>query len=240
MRRKETPMNLPPVVSPAEWQLAHDELLVKEKEATRARDELAAERRRLPMVLIDKDYVFEGPDGEASLLDLFDGRRQLIVYHFMFAPGVEGWAGAGCPGCSMFADQIGHLAHLHARDTSFALVSRAPPAQIEAYRERMGWSVPWFSSAGSDFNIDFGITRDDGETFGLSVFIRDGDRVYRTYFTSGRGVEALGSVWTFLDLTPLGRQEDWEDSPEGYPQTPRYEWWRRHDEYEPAAVGSRA
>jgi predicted dithiol-disulfide oxidoreductase (DUF899 family) len=225
-------MNLPRVVSPDEWQAARKELLVKEKEATRARDALAAERRRLPMVRIEKDYVFEGPDGEASLLDLFDGRRQLIVYHFMFAPGAPGWPSAGCDGCSMVVDNVGHLAHLHARDTSFALVSRAPIEKIEPYKERMGWSVPWFSSAGSDFNVDFGLTTDEGETFGLSVFLRDGDTVFRTYFTSERGVEALGSNWTFLDLTPLGRQEDWEDSPEGYPQTPRYQWWRRHDEYD--------
>jgi predicted dithiol-disulfide oxidoreductase (DUF899 family) len=224
-------MNLPEVVSPAEWEAASAELLRKEKEATRARDALAAERRRLPMVRIDKDYVFERPDGKATLLDLFDGRRQLIVYHFMFAPGVDGWPEAGCDGCSMVVDNIGHLAHLHARDTSLVLVSRAPLANIERYRERMGWEIPWFSSAGSDFNVDFGVTTDEGEIFGLSVFLRDGDDVFRTYFTSGRGVEALGSNWTFLDLTPLGRQEDWEDSPDGRPQTPRYEWWRRHDEY---------
>jgi predicted dithiol-disulfide oxidoreductase (DUF899 family) len=225
-------MNLPPVVSPAEWLAAHEALRAKEKKATRARDALAAERRGLPRVRIDKNYVFEGPEGKATLLDLFEGRRQLIVYHFMFAPGVHGWPDAGCEGCSMFVDQIGHLAHLHARDTSFVLVSRAPIANIDRYRKRMGWSIPWFSSAGSDFNADFGVTTDSGETFGLSVFLRDGDDVYRTYFTSGRGVEALGSVWTFLDLTPLGRQEEWEDSPAGYPQTPPYEWWRRHDEYE--------
>ncbi len=227
-------MKLPLVVSPAEWQVAHENLLVKEKEATRARDALAAERRRLPIARIDKDYIFEGPDGKVSLLDLFDGRRQLIVYHFMFAPGVEGWPSAGCPGCSFFVDNIGHLAHLHTRDTSFVLVSQAPLAQIEPYKERMGWTAPWYSSFGSDFNVDFGVTTDDGETFGLSVFLRDGDRVYRSYFTSGRGVEALGSTWTFLDLTPLGRQESWEDSPDGYPQTPPYAWWRRHDEYEDA------
>ena len=224
-------MNLPEVVSPEEWQAAHEKLLAREKEATRARDALAAERRRLPMVEIDKPYVFEGPEGEASLLDLFEGRRQLIVYHFMFAPGVEGWPSAGCDGCSMVVDNIGHLAHLHARDISLVLVSRAPLASIELYRERMGWAIPWFSSAGSDFNADFGVTTEQGETFGLSVFLRDGERVYRTYFTSGRGVEALGSVWTFLDLTPLGRQEEWEDSPAGRPQGPPYEWWRRHDEY---------
>ena len=224
-------MNLPEVVSPEEWQAAHEKLLAKEKEATRARDALAAERRRQPMVQIDKPYVFEGPEGEASLLDLFEGRRQLILYHFMFAPGVEGWPSAGCDGCSMVVDNIGHLAHLHARDTSLALVSRAPLASIESYRERMGWTVPWYSSAGSDFNVDFAVTTDQGEDFGLSVFLRDGEKVYRTYFTSRRGVEALGSVWTFLDLTPLGRQEQWEDSPEGRPQSPPYQWWRRHDEY---------
>ena len=228
-------MDLPRIVSPAEWQAAHEKLLVKEKEATRASDALAAERRRLPMVRIDKDYVFEGPNGDVSFLDLFERRRQLILYHFMFAPGVDGWPTAGCPGCSMFVDQIGHLAHMHARDTSFVLVSRAPLANIEAYRKRMDWTIPWFSSADSDFNVDFGVTREEGETFGLSVFLRDGDSVYRTYFTTSRGVEALGSAWSFLDLTPLGRQEDWEDSPDGYPQTPPYDWWRRHDEYENAA-----
>jgi predicted dithiol-disulfide oxidoreductase (DUF899 family) len=241
-RTKESTMKLPPVVSPTEWQVARDELLAKEKEATRARDALAAERRRLPMVSIDKAYVFEGPEGKASLLDLFEGRRQLIVYHFMFGPSqVE-----GCDGCSMVVDNIGHPAHLHARDTSFALVSRAPLAKIEPYKKRMGWTVPWYSSSGSDFNVDFGVSPEsprptdyqDGESFGLSVFLRDGDKIYRTYFTSGRGVEALGSNWTFLDLTPLGRQEDWEDSPDGHPQTPRYEWWRRHDEYEDAAAAS--
>jgi predicted dithiol-disulfide oxidoreductase (DUF899 family) len=225
-------MNLPQVASKAEWQAASEKLLAREKEATQARDALAAERRRLPMVRIEKDYVFEGSDGKASLLDLFDGRRQLILYHFMFAPGVDGWPSAGCPGCSMFVDQISNLDHLHARDTSFVLVSRAPLVQIEPYRQRMDWTVPWYSSSGSDFNVDFDVTRDDGETFGLSVFLRDGESVFRTYFTTGRGVEALGSVWTFLDLTPLGRREDWEDSPDGWPQTPPYQWWRRHDEYD--------
>src|SRR5919204_5640248 len=146
--RKESTMNLPPVVSPTEWQLARESLLVKEKEATRARDALAAERRRLPMVQIDKDYVFEGPDGKASLLDLFDGRRQLILYHFMFGPNQD----AGCDGCSMVLDNIGHLAHLHARDTSFVAVSRAPIQKIERYRQRMGWTIPWYSSFGTEFN----------------------------------------------------------------------------------------
>jgi predicted dithiol-disulfide oxidoreductase (DUF899 family) len=229
-------MELPRIVSEAEWQEANEQLRAKEKEATKARDALAAERRRLPMVRIEKEYVVDGPGGKASLLDLFEGRRQLIVYHFMFGPGQE----VGCDGCSMVADQIVHLAHLHARDTSFAMVSRAPIAKIEPYRERMGWSLPWYSSFDSDFNVDFGLSPEtpqegvyqDGETFGLSVFVRDGDEVYRTYFTNRRGVETLGPVWTLLDLTPLGRQEEWEESPEGRPQGPPYEWWRRHDEYD--------
>jgi predicted dithiol-disulfide oxidoreductase (DUF899 family) len=222
---------LPKVVSPAEWQAAHEQLLAKEKAATRASDALAAERRRQPMVEIEKKYVFEGPGGKARLVDLFERRRQLILYHFMFAPTVDGWPDAGCPGCSFFVDQVGHLSHMHARDTSFVLVSRAPLKNIRRYQKRMGWTIPWFSSAGSDFNDDFGLTTERGETFGLSVFLRDGQRVYRTYFTTARGVEALGSAWTFLDRTPLGRQETWEDSPDGWPQTPPYEWWRRHDEY---------
>jgi predicted dithiol-disulfide oxidoreductase (DUF899 family) len=231
-------MNLPPVVPETEWQAARDALLAEEKEATRARDALAAKRRRLPMVRIDKDYVFDGPEGKATLIDLFEARRQLLLYHFMFGPNQD----AGCDGCSMFVDQIGHLAHLHARETSFALVSRARMEKIAAYKERMGWVIPWVSSFDSEFNVDFGVGPEtpqedvyqDGESFGLSVFLRDGDGVFRTYFTTHRGVEALGSVWTFLDLTPLGRQENWEDSPAGYPQTKPYEWWRRHDEYEDA------
>jgi predicted dithiol-disulfide oxidoreductase (DUF899 family) len=224
------------VVSKDEWQAAHRELLAKEKEHTRARDALAAERRRQPVTEIDKPYVFDGPDGEATLLDLFEGRKQLVVYHFMFAEGVDGWPEAGCGGCSMFVDQVGHLAHFHARDITFALVSRGPLDRLEAYKQRMGWTLPWYSSEHSDFNNDFGITTDGGETFGLSVFVREGDTVYRSYFTNSRGVEALGSVWTFLDLTPFGRQEEWEDSPAGTPQGPRYEWWRRHDEYEGASA----
>ena len=225
------PLALPPVVSEAEWRRAHDVLMAKEKEATRARDALAAERRQQPMVRIEKTYSFESQRGNVSLADMFGGRRQLILYHFMFGPGAHGWPDAGCPGCSMFVDQIGHLAHLNVRDVSFALVSIAPLAKIEAYRKRMGWNLPWVSSAASDFNRDFGMTTDDSEKHGLSVFLRDGERVYRTYFTTERGVEALGSVWTFLDLTPLGRQEKWEVSPEGWPQSEPYAWWRRHDEY---------
>ena len=229
-------MELPPVASEAEWQALLDALRVKEKELTRAHDALAAERRRLPRVQVDKDYVFNGPDAKARLPDFFERRRQLILYHFMFGPNQE----AGCDGCTMFTDQVGHLAHIHARDTSFALVSRAPIDKIEAYRKRMGWTIPWYSSFESDFNVDFGVGPEtpqegvyqDGENFGLSIFLRDGDEVFRTYFTSQRGVESLGSVWSFLDLTPFGRQEDWEESPPGYPQGAPYEWWRRHDEYE--------
>jgi predicted dithiol-disulfide oxidoreductase (DUF899 family) len=225
--RQEHTMNLPQVVSKDAWQAASAQLLAKEKEATRARDALAAERRRQPMVQIDKQYVFEGSDAPASLLDLFDGRRQLILYHFMFGPSED----EGCTGCSMFVDNIGHLAHLHARDTSLVLVSRAPLTKIAPFKARMGWDVPWFSSFGSDFNRDFGVTTDEGEANGLSVFIRDGDNIFRTYFTTDRGTETLGSNWTFLDLTPLGRQEDWEDSPAGWPQARPYEWWRHHDQY---------
>jgi predicted dithiol-disulfide oxidoreductase (DUF899 family) len=231
MMTTQTHTPLPKVVSQAEWLAAHEKLLAKEKKATRERDKLAAERRRQPMVKIDKQYEFEGPSGKASLIDLFEGRRQLILYHFMFAPGVDGWPTAGCDGCSMFADQVCDLSHLHARDTSFVLVSRAPLSNIQAYKKRMGWDLPWYSSAASDFNDDFGVSTPKGETFGLSVFIRDGDTVYRSYFTNGRGTETLGPAWTFLDLTPYGRQEDWEESPEGWPQTTPYEWWRRHDEY---------
>lgn len=230
-RKDETLMRHPRIVSREEWQRARDQLLVKEKAATRARDALAAERRRLPMVRIEKNYLFEGPNGKVSLRDLFEGRRQLMIYHFMFAPEVDGWPSAGCPGCSMVVDHIGHLAHLHARDTSFALVSRAPLVNLDSYKRRMGWSVPWFSSAGTDFNEDFGVTSTEGENFGLSVFLREGDDVFHTYFTNGRGVEVLDTNFTLLDMTPLGRQEEWEDSPAGWPQSPPYEWWRRHDEY---------
>ena len=235
----KTSKHLPQIVSRDEWQRARDQLLVKEKAATRARDALAAERRRLPMVRIDKDYVFEGEQGRTGLTDLFYGRRQLILYHFMFAPGVEGWPDAACQGCSWYADNIGNLSHLYARDTSLVMVSRAPLPNIQRYKKRMGWSVPWFSSSESDFNEDFGVTTADGETSGTSVFLRDGKDVFHTYFTSGRGDEMLGGFWAFLDLTPLGRQEDWEDSPPGWPQTPPYQWWQRHDEYNVDKLGER-
>jgi predicted dithiol-disulfide oxidoreductase (DUF899 family) len=215
------------VVPEKVWLKSNDRLLEKEKKMTRLHDKLSAERRRQPMHKIEKDYVFEGPNGKIKLLDLFDGRRQLILYHFMFDPA---WS-EGCPGCSMFTDQVGHLSHINARDTSFVLVSLAPLSKILPYQKRMGWTIPWYSSYGNDFNRDFGVTTPKGEHHGLSVFLRDGNDIYRSYYTTDRGVEALGSVWTFLDLTPFGRQEKWEKSPKGTPQSKPYEWWRRHDRY---------
>ena len=149
------------------------------------------------------------------------------MYHVMFGPA---WS-EGCVGCSMSVDDIGHLSHLHARDTSLVLVSRAPYSKLKAYRQRMGWTGPWYSSFGTDFNTDFGVSVGEEEKSGVSVFLRDGDSVYHTYFTSGRGDEMLGTVWSYLDLTPFGRQETWEDSPAGWPQTPPYDWWRHHDKY---------
>lgn len=222
-------MNLPDVVSRSEWQEARNALLLKEKEATQVRDRLAAERRRLPMVRVDKEYAFEGPEGEVSLLDLFAGRRQLIVYRFFFEPGVEGWPETGCTGCSMFADGLAHPAHLHARDTSLVLVSPAPQANIERFRCRMGWDIPWYTTR-DDFSMDFGVT----EWFGLNVFIHDGQDIFHTYFLNDREVESIGNVWSLLEITPFGRQETWEDSPEGVPQTPPTEWYRLHDTYETA------
>lgn len=225
--------SLPKVVSQDEWRAARDALLAKEKELTHARDALAAERRRLPMARVEKQYTFEGPNGPVTLLDLFQGRPQLLLYHFMFAPGVHGWPEAGCPGCSMFMDNLGQftLTHVAHRDASFAVVSRGPLANLLAYKARMSWNVPWVSSANNTFNTDFGLTTKDGENHGLSVFVRDGDSIYRTYFTSNRGLETVGTVWNLLDLTPFGRQETWEDTPEGRPQSAPYEWWKRHDEY---------
>lgn len=220
-------MNLPQVVSEEEWHESRERLLAREKELTRSQDRLAAERRRRPMVRVDTGYAFEGTNGKSSLMDLFEGRRQLIVYHFMLPPGSE----HQCEGCSMFVDNLGHPAHLNARDTTLALVSRAPYPEISRVRERMGWTVPWYSSYGSGFNEDMGVTVDGGENFGLSVYLRHEDAVYRTYFTQGRGVEKLGTNWSLLDLTPLGRQETWEDTPEGRPQGAPYAWWRLNDEY---------
>lgn len=227
--RGEIDMAHPPIVSVEEWQAARDELLAKEKEYTRALDALAAERRRQPMVLFDKEYAFDTAEGQkVGLADLFEGRRQLIVYHFMMEPGSD----HRCPGCSGFVDNIGNLAHLHARDTTFALVSPAPQSQLQPYRERMGWTVPWYTAAYDTPNVDFTADCGVGSGFGLSVFLRaNGDNVYRTYFTTARGVDRLRVDFNLLDLTPYGRQETWEDSPDGWPQTPPYQWVRLHDEY---------
>jgi predicted dithiol-disulfide oxidoreductase (DUF899 family) len=225
-------MNLPPVVSPEEWKEAREKLLVKEKEVTRVRDALAAERRRMPRMAVEKEYRFEGPNGPANLLDLFDGRRQLVVYRFFYDPDVDGWPDKGCPGCSLVADQVAHPAHINARDTSLAFVSRAPQENIERLKARMGWElIPWYTLT-DDFDKDF----DVGEWHGTNAFYRDDDdRIFRTYFIDSRGDEVMGGTWAYLDITALGRQEEWEDAPEGYPQTPPYRWWRRHDEYGEAA-----
>ncbi len=224
-------MNGPQIVSPAEWEEARQQLLVKEKEITRARDALAAERRRMPMSKVEKDYRFEGPEGEVGLLDLFDGRRQLIVYRFFMDPGMKSYPERGCPGCSFGADQIANLAHLRARDTNYVAVSAGAQEHLQRYREHMGWDFPWYTTT-DDFSVDHGVE----EWHGTNVFLRDGDEVYRTYFVNSRGDEALGSTWSHLDLTPFGRQEEWEDSPEGYPQTPPYQWWNYHDRYDEAAA----
>lgn len=228
-------MSLPEIVTRADWRAAREALLAKEKAATRARDALNAERRGLPMVEVDKEYVFEGGDGKATLLDLFEGRDQLVVYHFMFAPEWD----AGCRSCSAFLDQIGHLAHLRARGTSFAAVSRAPYPRILPFKARMGWTLPWYSSYVSDFNTDFGVTLEhEGELVerpGLSCFLRDRDRVFHTYSTYERGLDGLGSTTSLLDLTALGRQEQWE-KPEGRASAlgapAGSEGIRYHDEYE--------
>jgi predicted dithiol-disulfide oxidoreductase (DUF899 family) len=223
-------MNMPPIVSPQEWEAAREALLVREKELTRARDALAAERRRMPRMAVETDYRFEGPGGSANLLDLFAGRRQLIVYRFFYEPGVSGWPERGCGGCSFLADQVAHLAHLNARDTTLAFASRAPQPEIARWKARMGWEMPWYTIT-DGFDADFGVD----EWHGTNAFVRDGERIFRTYFVNSRGDEAMGSTWSYLDLTALGRQEQWESSPEGYPQTPPYQWWHLHDEYGDAA-----
>lgn len=234
------PGNLPPVVPAEEWFVARRELLKQEKELTRARDRVNAARRRLPMVRVEKPYRFVGPDGEVSLLDLFDGRPQLVLHHFMFGPDWD----AGCASCSSAADEIGNLRQLHVRNTTLVAVSRAPYAKIAAFRERMGWTFPWYSSYGSDFNYDFHTTLDDrvvpvllhyrteaelaeagtpwtggpwtedmrgSELPGISAFLRVGDEVFHTYSTFGRGLEEFHNAYRYLDLTVLGRQEEWEE-----------------------------
>ncbi|HEU4947808.1 MAG TPA: DUF899 domain-containing protein [Kribbella sp.] len=231
-------MNLPEVVSREEWLTARRKFLAEEKEFTRRRDALNADRRRLPMVRIDKEYTFEGPGGRVGLLDLFEGRLQLVVYHFMFQPEWE----EGCPNCSGFVDDIGHLVHLNERATTFAAVSRAPYAKIAKFKQRMGWTFPWYSSHGSDFNYDFHVTLDDSvapleynyrtkaewealgpeatghlqgeqpfDLHGMSCFLRVEDAVHHTYSTYGRGADSMGFTTNALDLTALGRQEDWEE-----------------------------
>src|SRR6266436_5404398 len=233
----------PPIVSRQQWLSARKKLLAHEKALTKQYDRVNAERRRLPMVWVEKHYMFEAPGGELSLLDLFEGRRQLVIYHFMFDPKWE----KGCPGCTSYANAIGDLAMLRDRDTMFAMVSRAPLAKLEAYRERQGWNFPWYSSFGSDFNYDFHVTNDEkiapveynyrnkaeleankipnarsGEEHGLSVFFRIGDDVFHTYSAYARGTEALTDARALLDMTPYGRQQDFEDSPAEWPQRPTY------------------
>ena len=215
-----------PVVTQEEWEAARQRLLVKEKELTRARDAVAAQRRRMPWVAVEKEYAFDGPEGRTSLPGLFAGRRQLIVYRAFFDPGVHGWPEHACVGCSMIADHVGNLAHLNARDTTLAFVSRAPQPAIARLQERMGWDIPWYTMT-DEFDTDFGVD----EWHGTNAFFRDDDRVFRTYFVNNRGDEVFGNTWSYLDITPLGRQEEWEDSPAGYPQSPPYQWWRWHDEY---------
>src|SRR6266704_1694064 len=226
VEKKKDQLKPPKIVSRKEWEAARQQLLVKEKELTRARDSLAAERRRMPWMAVEKPYEFEGPNGKASLLDLFDGRRQLIIYRAFFEPGVHGWPEHACIGCSLGADQVAHLAHLNARDTTLVYASRAQQADIVRLKGRMGWEMPWYTITDS-FDVDFGVD----EWHGHNAFIRDGERVFRTYFINGRGDEAMGTTWSYLDMTALGRQETWEDSPEGYPQTPTYKWWNWHDNY---------
>jgi predicted dithiol-disulfide oxidoreductase (DUF899 family) len=219
-------MEKPQIVSREEWLKARANLLVTEKQLTRDGDKLAAQRRQMPWLAVEKEYEFEGPKGKASLLDLFEGRRQLIVYRAFFEPGVFGWPDHACPGCSLGADQVSNLAHLHVRDTTLAYVSRAPQSDIVRLKERMDWKMPWYSFAGS-FDVDFGVDL----WHGTNAFIRDGDKVFLTYFINKRGDEAMGTVWSYLDMTALGRQETWEISPPGYPQTPPYKWWNWHDSY---------
>lgn len=244
MTMNDTRLPHPAIVSRQEWLAARTSLLAREKALTREKDRVSAQRRRLPMVRLEEPYVFRGRGGERTLLELFDGRRQLIVYHFMFDPAWE----KGCGGCTGFVDALGDLSMLADRDTSLVLVSRAPLEKLEAYRRRRGWDLPWLSSHDSDFNYDFHVTLDEniapveynyrtgagiesdpgqpwfmaGENHGLSVFFRLDDEVYHSYSTYARGCESLADAYSLLDLTPYGRQESFEDSPAGWPQRPTY------------------
>jgi predicted dithiol-disulfide oxidoreductase (DUF899 family) len=213
----------PNVVSRAEWTRAREELLRQEKELTYARDRVSAERRKLPMVRVEKSYRLYGLSGGVDLLDIFEGRKQLIIYHFMFHPDWD----EGCDGCSFLVDNVGHLSHLHAANTTLAVVARAPLSKTEPFRERMGWTVPWYSSFGSDFNEDFGSTIDDMEQPGVSVLYCEGTNVFHTYSTFARGAEILLNTFNFLDLTPLGRQE----------QGGTMDWVRLHDLYQQPVAG---
>jgi predicted dithiol-disulfide oxidoreductase (DUF899 family) len=233
--KKRNKQTKPSIVSPKQWDAARQKLLVKEKKLTHTRDALAAERRRMPWMAVERTYQFEGPNGRATLLDLFDGRRQLILYRAFFEPDVVGWPEHACVGCSMVADQVAHPAHLNARDTTLVFASRAPQADIERLKARMGWEfIPWYTMT-DDFDKDFGVD----EWHGTNVFIRDRDRVFRTYFINNRGDEQMGNTWNYLDITALGRQEEWEDSPDGTPQTAPYEWWSWHDQYENDAAAAK-
>ncbi|HLS15258.1 MAG TPA: DUF899 domain-containing protein [Beutenbergiaceae bacterium] len=217
----------PPIVDRATWDDARSVLLQQEKALTRMKDAISAARRRMPMVQVRADYPFRGADGPATLLDLFAGREQLIVQHFMFAPEWD----EGCDGCSMMAEHIGPLSHLHARRTSFALTSRAPLDRLLAFRDRMGWQLPWYSTVGSEFNEDFGATVDGEEHQAISVFLRRGEQVFHTWSTQARGEEPFMMVFDLLDLTSFGRQEEWENSPPATPQEPAYSWMRLSDAY---------
>jgi predicted dithiol-disulfide oxidoreductase (DUF899 family) len=224
-------MKTPQVVSKDAWETARADMLVKEKAFSHARDALAADRRRMPWMAVEKTYAFDGPNGRMSLVDLFEGRAQLIVYRAFFEPGVFGWPDHACRGCSLGADQVSHLSHLNQRNTTLVYASRAPQADIARLKARMGWTMPWYTITDS-FDADFGVD----QWHGHNAFIRDGNNIFRTYFINERGDEAMGTVWSYLDMTALGRQEIWEKSPEGYPQTPPYKWWNWHDNYEAEAA----
>jgi predicted dithiol-disulfide oxidoreductase (DUF899 family) len=216
------------------WREARAAMTAKEKKHMRAMDAIAAARRRMPWMKIEKRHAFEGPDGRLSLPDLFEGRPQLALYHFMYGPKVEGWPDKGCVGCSFVADQISHLDHIHARGITFAMVSVAPMAEIVRLRQRYGWTRwPWYSGT-AEFNRDLDVSDESGNSFGLNVLARDRQDVYRTHFVARRGLEAFGTAWSFFDVVPFGRQEIWQEVPAGTPQGEPYVWWRRHGEYGPA------
>lgn len=219
---------MPPVVSADEWEQARARLVQEETALDEARVALASRRRRMPMTSVADHYRFlDAAGSQRGLVDLFAGRSQLITYKFFYALDVDGWPDGACEGCSMFTDSMTHPAHLASRDVAVAWISSAPPERIATYQRRMGWDLPWFTEVGQDFSRDFGVT----EWFGINVFLRQGEDVFRTYFAQGPSLEAMGSAFTMLELTPYGRQETREDSPQGWPQEEAYSWYRRHDEY---------